>query len=355
MINYGLPYMGSKSKIAADLIRMIPSGPRFVDVFAGGCAMSHAALLAGRWDAVLANDIADAPALFVAAVNGQIDDDRWISRAEFFALKDKYPLVRFCFSFGNNGKDYIYSQEIEPYKRACHFAVVFDDWAPLKELCPEIAGACRMALIGKTDRKARRLAFGPAATMALRKTSPEIIKANPLYRTVRIKKARPGGHDNASLQNLELLERLESLQNLECLERLESMKRPALTIESRRGDYRDLELKPGDVLYCDPPYKGTAGYNGGGFDHEAFYTWAEARAEEGFKVYISEYDMPADRFLCVWCKNVASRIAANGKSNTAAERLYIPRRNRANLAAKPTDGKTPGKAGKAREKGNEPT
>lgn len=314
MINYGLPYMGSKSKIAADLIRMIPSGHRFVDVFAGGCAMSHAALLAGRWDAVLANDIADAPALFVAAVKGQIDEDRWISREDFFALKDNDPFVRVVFSFGNQGDTYLYGEEIEPYKRACHYAIFFDDWAPLRELCPEIVGACRMALKGKTDRKARRLAFGPAATRALRKTSPEIIKANPLYRTVRVEKERPGGHDNASLINAERLERLES------------MERPALTVESRRGDYRDLDLKPGDVLYCDPPYKGTAGYNGGGFDHEAFYTWAEARAAEGFKVYISEYDMPADRFLCVWRKAVKSSISANGKGQAAEERLYVPRR-----------------------------
>jgi len=334
MINYGLPYMGSKSKIAADLIRMIPSGARFVDVFAGGCAMSHAALLAGRWDAVLANDIADAPALFVAAVKGQIDEDRWISREEFFALKDKDPFVRFCFSFGSNGKDYIYSQEIEPYKRACHFAVVFNDWAPLRELCPEIVGACRMALKGKTDRKDRRLAFSPAVVRVLRKLPATTIQANPLYRSVK-KTQIDTGISRGLMVDLERMERLQSLEN------------PAIRIEVRRGDYRDLKLKPGDVLYCDPPYKGTAEYNSGGFDHEAFYAWAEARAAEGFKVYISEYDMPADRFLCVWCKNVASRIAANGKSNTAVERLYIPRRNRSNLAAKPAGGKTTGKTGNA--------
>ena len=321
MINYGLPYMGSKSKIAADLIRMIPSGERFVDVFAGGCAMTHAALLAGRWNDFLANDITDTPALFVAAVKGQIDDDRWISRAEFFALKDKDPVVRAVWSFGNNGKDYCYSEEIEPYKRACHYAI-FDDWAPLRELCPEIVGACRMALKGKTDRKARRLAFTPAVVRVMRKLPAATIQANPLYRSVK-KTQIDTGISRGIVQNLERLERLESA---EALERLGGLEKPAIHIESRRGDYRDLELKAGDVLYCDPPYKGTAGYNGTGFDHEAFYTWAEARAAEGFKVYISEYDMPADRFLCVWRKAVKSSISANGKGQDAEERLFVPRR-----------------------------
>jgi len=353
MINYGLPYMGSKSKIAADLIRMIPSGARFVDVFAGGCAMTHAALLAGRWDAVLANDITDTPALFVAAVNGQINDDRWISRAEFFALKDKDPLIRAVWSFGNQGDTYLYGEEIEPYKRACHYAIFFDDWAPLRELCPEIVGACRMALKGKTDRKARRLAFSPATVRALRKLPAATIQANPLYRSVK-KTQIDTGVSRGLVQNLERLERLESLQSAEALERLEGLEKNAIHIESRRGDYRDLELKAGDVLYCDPPYKGTTGYNGTGFDHEAFYTWAEARAAEGFKVYISEYDMPADRFLCVWRKAVVSRMSQKGIDGYMEERLYIPRQKPANFnpetPARPVTPPAPAKAAKTKKK-----
>jgi len=295
MINYGIPYMGSKSKIAADLIRVLPSGKRFVDVFAGGCAMTHAAMLVGRWDRFLVNDVCDAPALFVDAVKGKYrNEDRWISREDFFRLKATDGYARFCFSFGNNGESYMYSTSIEPYKKACHYAVVFDDWGLFDSLCPEVSGAAKRALRGKTDRTQRRLALGPAVVAhlkALRK--PGLIESNPLYASYK-----PA-----------------SLQSLECLER-------------RKGDYRTLVIEPGDVLYCDPPYKGTATYNGTGFDHEAFYSWAEAQAAKGVPVYISEYDMPSDRFLCIWRKKTRSLMSQKGTDGDVEERLFVPRPKR---------------------------
>ena len=163
MINFGLPYMGSKSKIAADLIRLIPPGKRFVDIFAGGCAMTHAALLTGRWEQYLANDISRIPELFYNAIRGKYKDERrWISREDFFAMRDDDLYVKVSWSFGNKGDSYLYSTEIEPYKRACHYAVVLDDWTPLYELCPEVAAAAQRALKGKTDLKVRRLSFGPS-------------------------------------------------------------------------------------------------------------------------------------------------------------------------------------------------
>lgn len=61
---YGLPYMGSKSRIAPKIINLLPSADKLYDVFAGGCAITHAALLSGKWDKVIANDITDAPKLF---------------------------------------------------------------------------------------------------------------------------------------------------------------------------------------------------------------------------------------------------------------------------------------------------
>ena len=45
-MTYGVPYQGSKQRIAPDIVRMLPSGDVFVDLFAGGCAMTHAALAA---------------------------------------------------------------------------------------------------------------------------------------------------------------------------------------------------------------------------------------------------------------------------------------------------------------------
>lgn len=47
-MTYGLPYKGSKSKIAEWVVAHIPKAPVLVDIFAGGCAVTHAALLSGK-------------------------------------------------------------------------------------------------------------------------------------------------------------------------------------------------------------------------------------------------------------------------------------------------------------------
>lgn len=274
--------------------------------------MSHAALLAGRWKTVLANDITDAPKFFVDVLQGKYKNrNEWISREDFFRLKDSDPFVRYCYSFGNEGKTYMYSQDIEPYKKACHYATIFDDWTLLQDLCPEVAGYARISLKGITDIKARRLHFGPAVVRALKTLKdPGIIERNPLYKSVKTNHIK-ATHNPASLESLERLERLQSLERLE-----------KFPIKTRKGDYRTLKVQPGDVLYCDPPYKETTGYNGQEFDHEAFYDWACAQT---VPVYISEYDMPRDRFLKVWEKKVQSQISAKG-GDYAFERLYVPRK-----------------------------
>lgn len=54
---YGVPYRGSKNKLAEDIIALLPKGKRFVDLFAVGCAMTHCALLSGKWESILSNDL----------------------------------------------------------------------------------------------------------------------------------------------------------------------------------------------------------------------------------------------------------------------------------------------------------
>ena len=125
--NYGVSYKGSKNKIAAEVVYNIPSAPLLIDVFAGGGAITHAALLSHRFGSILANDYdCGALQLFYRASHGLIDfkeeRKRWVSREDFKRLKDTDPIVRYNWSFSNNGRDYLYSKEIEPYKRAYHFA-----------------------------------------------------------------------------------------------------------------------------------------------------------------------------------------------------------------------------------------
>ena len=44
-MSYGLPYQGSKSRIADWVVGNLPSAPVLVDIMCGGGAVSHAALL----------------------------------------------------------------------------------------------------------------------------------------------------------------------------------------------------------------------------------------------------------------------------------------------------------------------
>ena len=127
---YGIGYQGSKNRIAKYIIGVLPSGERLVDLFAGGCSITHCAMVSGKYNRFLANDIdGRIPQTFKDAIGGKYENERrWISREDFFKLKDCDMYARLCFSFGNNQKDYMYSTNIEPYKKACHYAIVFDEW-----------------------------------------------------------------------------------------------------------------------------------------------------------------------------------------------------------------------------------
>ena len=54
---YGIGYQGSKSRIAKYIIDILPPGNRLVDLFAGGCSITHCAMLSGKYKKFLANDI----------------------------------------------------------------------------------------------------------------------------------------------------------------------------------------------------------------------------------------------------------------------------------------------------------
>lgn len=127
--------MGSKNRIAREIIDNLPSGEVFVDLFCGGCAVTHAALLSNKYRRFIANDINCAiPHLFKNAIGGKYKDEkRWISRDDFERLKSSDPYVACCWSFGNNGQGYMYSKEIEPWKKALHWARVFGDSSLLRK------------------------------------------------------------------------------------------------------------------------------------------------------------------------------------------------------------------------------
>ena len=105
-MTYGAPYLGSKNRIAKDIIEVLPSGHRFVDLFAGGCAMTHAALASGKYDCSLTNDKFPVCGvdLFKMAVNGEFDDKKYLKLSCYDEFYERRYIDPWMISmFGWNG------------------------------------------------------------------------------------------------------------------------------------------------------------------------------------------------------------------------------------------------------------
>ena len=334
-MNYGLPYQGSKNRIAKRLVDALPPAPVLYDVFCGGCAVTHAAMLSGKYQRFVINDRRGwLPDVFRKAIHGgYAHEDRWISREDFERLKDTDAYAALCFSFGNDARTYMYARPLERYKRALHHAIFWRDFAPWGELCPETADALAAGLAPIEDRKQRRIQAGKFIVGSLRAQiaagtrTPDILQ-KPIYRRIRRSKGAMTTVESLqslerleSLQSLWSLERLQSLQSLERLERLQSLPD---TLTAHSGDYRELCFDEPGIIYCDPPYKDTTGYRedyAEPFCHDEFYGWCEAQK---LPVYISEYQMPEERFACIAEWDKVTTMAAKTTSH-ATERLWRPR------------------------------
>ena len=302
---YGVSYKGSKSKIVDKLAEVIPYRgiDNFYDLFAGGCAVTHKMYLEGRYKHYYANDIdGQALRLFCDGLKGKYaNETRWISREDFFNLKDCDPYVSCCWSFGNNQRDYLYSRAIEPYKKACHYAIVFNDFSLLRQFYPSVSEACEITLKGITDIHERRIKF---RNIVKRRLNDE--GNTQLLET------------SCEMDRLESLERLQRLQSLESLERLQSL-------DESVSDYRAVEIKPNSVIYADIPYISTNTYNkksstAQSFNHDEFYDWCCSQRE---LVLVSEYQMPKDRFTKVWSTNHVQSLCAT-KTSSVQECLFVP-------------------------------
>ena len=69
-------------------------------------------------------------------------------------------------------------------------------------------------------------------------------------------------------------------------------------------------------MYFDPPYRGTAEYKEGGFNHDDFYEWFSTLP---YPAYLSEYDAP---FECVEQYGHRSTLSATNNSKIVIEKLF---------------------------------
>lgn len=275
---YGTPYKGSKNTIAEWVVSNLPPAGTFVDLFAGGCAVTHAAMVSGKFKRFIANDLGEAPDVFKAAIDGEFEGYATVpTREEFFASDD--PALRLMYSFGNDSKTFLWSKELERVKNPATRMVTAPSVYERKKAYNEFLRALRAYIEGGNGM-------------------PD-----------------SAGHDGA-------LEGLQRLQGLERLQRLQGLQ----GLEIKHLDYRAVEIPSGSTVYADPPYRGTNnkayGEHGDGFDFDAFDTWLSIAP---FPVIVSEYTAPAG------CTEIAAiekrvHVAATDNTQRKTEHLFVQER-----------------------------
>ena len=298
-----MPYMGSKSSVAGKIIESLPSADSFVDLFGGGGAITHAAVLSGKYKNVYYNEIDPLVVdLFKRAINGDFNYDKFkpefITRDRFFAEKDKDGYISVVWSFGNNKeKGYLFGKDIEKEKCALHNVVIFGEFS---DLAKELLGVDKVPTYLKTILAKRLWVKGVIKKRLITRVGEQLEQLQRLQQLEQ-------------LQRLERLQQLEQLERLQQLERLEPLNFSCL-------DYKNFPLIGGDVIYyCDPPYKGTERYSSQ-IDHDHFFNFA---AELPYPCYVSEYDLKDNRFVEFLSVVKRQTLSATNNSKKNFEKVYV--------------------------------
>ena len=294
--SYGICYMGSKNALAERIVALLPSASHLIDVFAGGCAITHCAMKSGKWQHVHANDINDIiVGAFRRAINGEfIGERRWVSHEEFNRVRDTDAYAAICFSFGGNLRRYAYSPANENLKRAFHSAIFFGDHKPFLSL----TGIDLTPVLTISDLRERYLT------------------------------AKHLSMETGKRIGLQSFERLNRLNNLATAFTNEEKKR--LTIGN--VDFSEVEIPSDSVVFCDPPYRETEGYRKGkDFNHDRFFEWA---LRQTVPVYVSEYAMP-EEFVEVAAWQKLCTMSQTSNSLRTTEKLFVPRWQAKDLGFRP--------------------
>ena len=271
----GLPYQGSKKKVAKKIVEIIKQNfgadKVVYDVFGGGGAITAECLKTG-----LDVKYNDHCSFITAAFQKVISSDReWlktliISREEFLKIRAKQEktlddeLKLLVNSFGNNRQGYLYGK--------AHADVKYN-------LAVEI--------IAKHN-----VFSGYKQTDTYRNAARPFDVGKPVK--------------NQVLKQLEQLERLQQL-------------------EVTNNDYRAFTDVEGAIIYLDPPYENTDvdGYSDSKqFNHAEFYDWAAEMARENI-VLLSSYTVSDDRFEEVFRFETARSTLSGGKGKGHCEKLFM--------------------------------
>ena len=286
----GLPYQGSKKKVAKKIVEIIKQNfgtDKIVyDVFGGGGAITAECLINGL--DVRYNDHCE---FITAAFQKIISSDRdWlktliVSREEFLKIRKKQnktlddKLKLLVNSFGNDRQSYLYAKSFadDKYRLAVEIIAKHDVFSGYKQT--------------ETYQNAAR--------------QFDVERLEQLERL-------------GQLEQLEQLGQLGQLGQLQQLERLQQL-------EITNKDYRAFSEVKGAVFYLDPPYENADvdGYSDSKqFSHAEFYAWAAEMARENI-VLLSSYTVSDDRFEEVFRFETAQSTLCSGRDKSRFEKLFM--------------------------------
>ena len=280
----GLPYQGSKKKISKKIVEIIKQNfgtdKPIYDIFGGGGAITAECLINGL--EVHYNDLDEtATSMFQKVVSEDRDYLKTliVSRDEFLKIREKEnktiddELKLIVNSFGNNRKNYLYSEEFSDLK----YNIAID-----------------------------------------------VVKNHNTFKGYLKTKTYIDAVNN--IKDKETLKQLVRIQQLACIQQLERLQNININnLEITNRDYKRFSYLSDAIIYLDPPYEKAhlRGYSINNFDSKAFYDWAYKMSKKNI-VLISSYEISDSRFKCVYeFKTVKSTFAPNKKSGDRTEKLFM--------------------------------
>jgi site-specific DNA-adenine methylase len=311
----GLPYMGSKRKLAPKIVDYIlehnPKCKYVYDLFGGGGSISFEFLQRKQTKKVVYNELNTGVCELLRDIRDNGITEKYyqhVDRETFNAYKkdDNWfgGLCKVVWSFGNNQKGYLFRKDVEEYKMWYHEVVVFgiDRTKEMSEFCKNyvfekhgIEQDLILEMPVKQDYQERRL--------EIRKQLVEFEKK------CKVNQLR-------EIQQLQQLEQLQQLQRLQQLEQLQQL-------EIHNKSFEEIIIDtPIDetIIYLDPPYKDT-----GGYQKKVCHDFLDEYIKKSpYKIYLSSYESDFKEVACFEHRTTMA-MGRENKNNKTLEKLFCNR------------------------------
>lgn len=290
-LKLGMPYMGSKRKLAKKIVDKIlqdnPNCHYVYDLFGGGGAVSFEFLQRPQIKRVIYNEFNTGVVELLKDIkeNGITEKYcQWIDRETFHKHKSDNDwfggLCKVVWSFGNQQTTYLFGKDIESIKKTAHEYLLKNGYK-----------------IGEKEKR---------------------IKLVKQFKNDEQVKRR------FELQQLEQLQRLESLQQLQRLERLQQLEQleQLERLEIQNKSFEDVIIETPieeTIIYLDPPYLGTVKYEKD-IDQQLLNDYINSSP---YKIYLSSYDSG----LRVAEEYKHNSPFSQDKNNSVIERLFFKELN----------------------------